>query len=394
MDGKPKGLAILGSTGSIGEQTLQVVAEQEAHFRVVGLAARRRVERLGEQARRWRPEVVAAMDLEAARLLQEELKGEGIPVLAGMEGLEAVATWPSAELVVCALSGAVGLRPLLAAIGAGKDVAVANKEPLVAAGQLVMEEVRRRGVRFLPIDSEHSAIFQCLHGEPSERIARLWLTASGGPFRQRSPEELERVTAEEALQHPTWRMGAKITIDSATLMNKGLEVIEAHWLFEVPLERIEILIHPQSIVHSLVEFVDGSILAQLDRPDMRGPIQFALTYPQRLPTRRPRLDLRQLAGLTFEPPDYRRFPCPLLAYEAARRGGTLPAVMNAANEVAVTRFLEGEIRFTDIPRLIEAVMAQHEPQPLGSLEMVLAADAWAREAARAWKTSSRKGGEP
>jgi 1-deoxy-D-xylulose-5-phosphate reductoisomerase len=286
--------------------------------------------------------------------------------------------------VVGGIAGVAGLRPLWRALNAGKHVAVANKEPLVAAGELLMAKVREQGVHFLPIDSEHSALFQCLRGEDPRHIARLWLTASGGPFRTLSWEELETVTVEQALQHPTWRMGPKVTIDSATLMNKGLEVIEAHWLFGVPVERIHILIHPQSTVHSLVEFVDGSLIAQMDRPDMRNPIQFALTYPERWPTSRPRLDLTQLRTLTFEPPDFDRFPCPLLAYEAARIGGTMPAVLNAANEVAVARFLSGEMRFTDIPRLVEAVMAQHHPQPVRDLETVLAADAWARRIAQGW----------
>jgi 1-deoxy-D-xylulose-5-phosphate reductoisomerase len=314
--------------------------------------------------------------------LRQRLPGLDCDFYHGPEGLQRLATLPEADLVVVAVSGIVGLQPLLAALDAGKDVATANKEPLVAAGQLIMEQVRRRKARFLPIDSEHSAIFQILQGQPAAAIQRLILTASGGPFRGRSRAELEKVTVEEALAHPVWNMGPKVTVDSATLMNKGLEVIEARWLFDVEASRIDIVIHPQSIVHSLVEFVDGSVLAQMDYPDMRAPIQFALTFPERLPSPRPRLNLGALDPLVFSPPDCEAFPALQLAYEAARIGGTLPAVLNAANEVAVQRFLERQIGFLDIARLVGEVMARHTVLPSPDLETILSADAWARTEAQ------------
>lgn len=374
-----KGLAILGSTGSIGMNALSVVAEHPQEFRVVGLAAGRNAARLAEQVRRFRPAVVAVETPEVAAELKARLAREAAPhILVGPEGVQAVATLPEVDLVLSAMVGAVGLAPTYAAILAGKDVALANKETLVAAGSLVMQAVREHGVALIPVDSEHSAIFQALHGHPSEEVRSLWLTASGGPFRTWSREQLAAATPKEALQHPNWAMGAKITIDSATMMNKALEVIEAAVLFSLPPERIRVFIHPQSIIHSLVEFVDGSVLAQLGWPDMRLPIAYALTYPRRLPLNGEPLDLTRVAQLTFEAPDTGRFPALALGYEAAAIGGTMPAVLNAANEVAVAAFLAGRLPFLGIPRVVAETMAAHQPEPLASLEQVLAVNDWAR----------------
>jgi len=339
----PRRLAILGSTGSIGRAALDVVRSLRASgeaFEVVGLAAHRNIELLAAQVREFRP---AAVAVAASRDAAAEALGAGAPgwhgeVLAGADGLAALAAGTGAELVLVAVSGVAGLRPTLAALDAGADVALATKEALVAGGPLIMEAAARSGRRLVPVDSEHSAIFQCLAGQSQAEVRRLWLTASGGPFRRRSPEELDAVTPQEALRHPTWSMGRKVTVDSATLMNKGLEIIEAHWLFGVPAERIEVVIHPQSLVHSCVEFVDGSVLAQIGPRDMRLPIQYALTYPRRQPAPPRPLDLRALGALEFEPPDPRRFPCLVHAREALARGGTAPAVLNAADEVAVRLF--------------------------------------------------------
>ncbi len=374
-----KGLAILGSTGSIGMNALSVVAEHPGEFRVVGLAAGRNAARLAEQVRQFRPEVVAVETPEAAAELRSRLTREAAPeILVGPEGAQAVATLPEVDLVLSAMVGAVGLAPTYAAIRAGKDVALANKETLVAAGSLVMEAVREHGVALIPVDSEHSAIFQALHGHPPEEVRSLWLTASGGPFRTWSREQLAAATPQAALKHPNWAMGAKITIDSATMMNKALEVIEAAVLFDLPPERIRVYIHPQSIIHSLVEFVDGSVLAQLGWPDMRLPIAYALTYPRRLPLNGEPLDLTRVAQLTFEPPDLERFPALALGYEAAAVGGTMPAVLNAANEVAVAAFLAGRLPFLGIPRVVADTMAAHQAEPLASLEQVLSVNDWAR----------------
>jgi 1-deoxy-D-xylulose-5-phosphate reductoisomerase len=381
--GSRKRLAILGSTGSIGQSTLAVVAEHPEEFAVVGLAAGQNVAALARQVREFRPALVSVADEAAAAALKELLLREAAPpILAGSEGAREVATATGADLVVSAMVGAVGLAPTLAAVQAGIPVALANKETLVAAGPLVMAAARARGVPLIPVDSEHSAIFQALQGQRREDIRRLWLTASGGPFRDWDRPRLETVTAREALQHPNWSMGPKITIDSATMFNKALEVIEASVLFELPVDRIAVVIHPQSIVHSLVEFVDGSVLAQLGVPDMRLPIAYALTYPRRLPLNGPPLDLCQVARLTFEAPDESRFPALKLGYAAARAGGTMPAVLNAANEVAVAAFLEARLSFLDIPRVVEAAMAAHRLEPLESLEQVLAVNDWARGFAR------------
>ncbi len=375
-----KRLAILGSTGSIGQNALAVVDEHPEEFQVVGLAAGRNVELLAEQIQRFRPALVSVQDEVAAKSLSARVGGAGAPeILWGSVGAQAVASLPEADLVLSAMVGAVGLEPTLAAIEAGKTVALANKETLVAAGPLVMERVRAKGLALIPVDSEHSAIFQSLQGQRHEDIKKLWLTASGGPFRSWTLEQLARVTPEQALKHPNWTMGAKITVDSATMMNKALEVIEASVLFGLPASRIEVCIHPQSIIHSLVEFVDGSWLAQLGRPDMRVPIAYALTYPRRLALNSTPLDLGQVARLTFEPPDFQRFPALRLGYEAAKAGGTMPAVLNAANEVAVAAFLEGRLPFLGIPRLVEETMAAHRQEPITGLEQVLAVNQWARE---------------
>jgi 1-deoxy-D-xylulose-5-phosphate reductoisomerase len=373
-----KRLAILGSTGSIGQSTLAVVAAHPEDFTVAALAAGRNVEALAEQIRRFRPELVSVQDEAAARKLQEYLPGDGAPeILWGPAGARAVAECSAADLVLSAMVGAVGLEPTLAAIEAGKPVALANKETLVAAGSLVMAAAQERGVPLIPVDSEHSAIFQAVHGQRREDVKKLWLTASGGPFRTWSRERLAQATPAQALKHPNWTMGRKITIDSATLMNKALEVIEASVLFSLPVDRVEVYVHPQSIIHSLVEFVDGSVLAQLGVPDMRLPIAYALSFPRRLPLNDASLDLGQVAALTFEAPDTDRFPGLKLGYEAARAGGTMPAVLNAANEVAVAAFLEGRLPFLGIPRTVAATMEAHSPEPLRSLAQVLQVHAWA-----------------
>jgi 1-deoxy-D-xylulose-5-phosphate reductoisomerase len=380
-------LSILGSTGSVGEQALAVAEAFPERYRVVALAAGRNLAKLAAQVRRFRPELVSVADPASVPALREQLAGARVEIAAGAEGLEAVAAHP-ADLVLAALVGAVGLAPTLAAIRAGRDIALANKEVLVMAGALVLREARARGVTLLPVDSEHSAIFQALAGQRREDVARLVLTASGGPFRGWDAARIARASVEEALRHPNWEMGPKITIDSATLMNKGLEVIEARWLFEMLPERVDVIVHPQSIVHSLVEFVDGSVLAQLGLPDMRVPIAVALAYPERLPLELPRLDLAAIARLEFEVPDRKRFPCLDLAYAALRGGEAAPAVLNAANEVAVAAFLEGRIAFPAIAAANEAVLdafaAQAGAAPLAALDEVIAADAWARARAGEW----------
>jgi len=353
------------------------VAEYPDKFAVVGLAAGKNVELLAEQVARFRPALVSVQD-EAAAARLRELVAPGPEILAGRAGALAVAT-ASVELVVSAMVGVVGLEPTLAAIRAGLPVALANKETLVAAGPLVMNLARVRGVPLIPVDSEHSAIFQALQGQHRADIRCLWLTASGGPFRSWKADRLERATAAQALKHPNWSMGPKITIDSATLMNKALEVIEASVLFGLPVDQIGVYVHPQSIVHSLVEFVDGSVIAQMGVPDMRLPIAYALNYPRRLPLNSPPLDLCRIARLTFETPDKTRFPGLALGYAAARTGGTMPAVLNAANEVAVAAFLEGRLRFPEISRVVARTMEAHEACDLTDLGQVLAVNRWARD---------------
>jgi 1-deoxy-D-xylulose-5-phosphate reductoisomerase len=380
-----KGISILGSTGSIGRNTLRVVESfGEDEFRVVALGAGRNVDVLAEQVARFLPELVSVETQEAARHLRTKLfeRDVDLPrIVVGEEGLVEVATHTQADCVVSATVGAVGFVPTLRALEAGKRVALANKETLVMAGELMTRAAQSSGAEILPVDSEHNALHQCLRGEQRAEVRRLVLTASGGPFRTKSAQEMESATVAEAMRHPTWQMGAKITIDSATLMNKGLEVIEARWLFGFGADEIDILVHPESIVHSMIELVDGSIKAQLGVTDMRHAIQYALTYPARHPCELPPLDLTQLATLHFEAPDTERFPCIALAYRALREGGTLAAAMNAANEEAVRAFLEERIALTDIPRVIERVMDEHEIKPVESLNAVLETDRAARAAA-------------
>jgi 1-deoxy-D-xylulose-5-phosphate reductoisomerase len=376
-----KRLAILGSTGSIGRSALAVVDAHRDKLRVVALAAGDNDTLLAEQIERYGPDVVAMATDEALDRLRAS--GTRLPIVAGgAAGLIAVATHPDADIVLCASSGTAGLEAVLAAIDAGKTIALANKEVLVMAGALVTAAARARGVAILPVDSEHNAIHQCLHGRPASEIRRLILTASGGPFRDYPAEALEEVTPEAALQHPTWRMGRKITIDSATLMNKGLEVIEAHWLFGVPAAQIEVVIHPQSVVHSMVELTDGSIIAQLGVTDMRLPIQYACSYPGRWAAPLPSLDLARCGRLEFHAPAHDRFPCLGLAYRALRAAGSVPVVLNAANEVAVDAFLDGRLSFSAISRVIERTMDAHERVEVQSLAVVRQADAWARSHAR------------
>jgi 1-deoxy-D-xylulose-5-phosphate reductoisomerase len=377
-----KRLAILGSTGSIGRNVLDVVRQFPERFQIVGLAAGRNLPLLAEQIRYFRPAVVSVQDRELAGELSRLLASDNhVRVVPGIAGAQEVAAATQADLVVSAMVGAVGLEPTLTAIREGIAVALANKETLVTAGALVMDAARQHNVPIIPIDSEHSAIFQAIQGNQAKDIRRLWITASGGPFLRKTREELASVTAAEALKHPNWNMGPKITIDSATLMNKGLEVIEASVLFNLPPHRIEVHVHPQSIIHSLVEYIDGSVIGQLGIPDMRVPISYALAYPERLPLNLPPLDLFQVGRLDFEPPDLERFPCLGLAFQALEEGGDMPAVLNAANEVAVAAFLQGAISFPEIARLISQVMAAHAVQPLTSLEQVLAVDRRARQAA-------------
>jgi 1-deoxy-D-xylulose-5-phosphate reductoisomerase len=372
-----KHIAILGSTGSIGQSTLAVALAHPDQISVVGLAAGRNAGVFAEQVARCRPRVVAMASAEALEkvALPPTVETSGV----GAEGLAAVATHPSVDLVLCASSGTAALEAVLAAIEAGKTVALANKEVLVMAGELVMAAAVRRGVTILPVDSEHNAIHQCLHARPRAEIRRLILTGSGGPFRGRSPEALDAVAPDAALRHPTWRMGQKITIDSATLMNKGLEVIEARWLFDVPSSQIEVLIHPQSIVHSMVEFCDGSIMAQLGITDMKLPIQYALSYPDRWAAPVPLLDLTRCGPLEFERPNFENFPCLRLAYRALEAGNGYTVVLNAANEVAVAAFLEGRLAFTSIPRVIEQAMDAHAGTAAPTLDDVRALDTWARQ---------------
>lgn len=378
-----KRLAILGSTGSIGTTTLSLVERFPDRFDIASLAAGRSIDRLAEQVRRFRPRLVAVGDEGSVRELRDRLSGFQGKILCGMEGLMAVATEESAHLVVSALVGALGLRPTLAAIEAGKDVALANKEVLVLAGELVQQAARRKGIQLFPLDSEHNAIFQAMHGHRRQDIRRVVLTASGGPFLRHSREDMRSVTIEQALQHPTWKMGSKITIDSATLMNKGLEVIEARWLFDLPPEQISVVIHPQSIVHSMVEYIDGSVLAQMGIPDMAIPISYILGWPERLPLDYlPSLDLAAAAKLEFFAPDIDRFPCLGLAYRALASQGTAPAALNAANEIAVAAFLGGTIDYFRISDVLRQVLDDHAVQPEPSLEDLLVADAWARDRAR------------
>lgn len=377
-----KQIAILGSTGSIGVSTLEIVAAHPDKFRVTALSAAKNLELCARQVRQFRPKLVALADTADIPRLRELLHGQEVEIAGGVEGLCAVATADGVQMVVAAIVGAAGLVPTAAAIRAGKDVALANKETLVTAGHLFMELVARHQVKLYPVDSEHSAIFQSIEGHRNQDITKIILTASGGPFRQTPLEQLKNVTVQDALNHPNWSMGRKITIDSATMMNKGLEVIEARWLFDAPPEKISVNIHPQSIIHSMVEYIDGCVIAQLGMPDMKAPIAYALSYPERVSTGVKPLDLTELSGLSFFKPDFERFPCLGLAYRALGEGESMPAVMNAANEVAVDAFLEGRISFLQIPHLIEQTMDRHQACNLVCIEDVLAADQWGRETAR------------
>jgi 1-deoxy-D-xylulose-5-phosphate reductoisomerase len=376
-----KKIAILGSTGSIGTSTLAVAEQFPDRFKIEAIAGGNNSELLESQIRKFRPSLAAIADAEAAESLRKKCNDMQVRIVSGVEGMIEVATAEAADITVSAIVGTAGLVPTIAAIQAGKDIALANKEVLVTAGELVMAECRRWNVRLFPVDSEHSAIFQCLHSGQRGDVKRLILTASGGPFRNHTRDDLAKVRLAEALRHPNWSMGRKITIDSATLMNKGLEVIEAHWLFGMAPEQIKVLVHPQSIVHSLVEYRDGSVVAQLGMPDMKGPIAYALSYPERLPDVSPGLDLASIATLTFQEPDHELFPCLGYAYDALKAGGSMPAVLSAANEVAVRYFLEEKIGFLDVPRVLKFVMEAHTPVTFKTVDEVLKADLWARREA-------------
>jgi 1-deoxy-D-xylulose-5-phosphate reductoisomerase len=385
-----KNVVLLGSTGSIGTSTVKVAEDLPDRIRLVALAAGNNVVLLREQTRDHRPVAISIGDPAKAG---ELAKAPGIStrVYSGPEGLLKLATLPEADIVLIAIVGTAGLKPALAAIRAGKDIAIASKEILVMAGEIVMAEARKHGVRVLAVDSEHSAIFQCLDGKPAGSVRKLWLTASGGPFRKLPREEFPNITVERALKHPSWVMGRKITIDSATLFNKGLEMIEARWLFDIGIERVGVLVHPQSIVHSMVEFVDGSMLAQLSTPDMCLPIQYALTYPDRAPSGRVHTDFAKLGSLTFEEPDAEKFPALKLARRAGETGGTLPAVLNAANEIAVEAFVNRKINFPQITETVQHVMDAHKVVAHPALEQILEADAWARR--HALESTGRFSGE-
>ena len=378
-----KNISIIGSTGSIGTQALEVVSENSETLNVVGLSTNTSIGLLEKQIEKYEPTMVCVMNKDCALILEKRLRAKGnkVLVVTGIEGLIEVATFSGIDMLLTAVSGMIGLRPTLAAIDHGIDIALANKETLVAAGKIVMAAAAEKGVAMLPVDSEHSAIFQCLMGNKHDEIDRIIITASGGPFRGKTWKQLQSVTLDQALKHPNWAMGKKITIDSATLMNKGLEVIEAKWLFDLRNEQIDVVVHPQSIIHSMVEFVDHSTMAQLGMPDMALPIQIAFFHPHRLPNQRQSLDFHQVRQLTFEEPDLKTFSCLQLAYDALEAGGSMTCVLNAANEVAVARFLNEEIHFVDIPRINSMVMEKHSVISNPSLDEVLDSDAWARQIA-------------
>ena len=373
-----RNIVVLGATGSIGQSACRVARELSGRVRMVGMSGFRNIERLAVEANSLRPDALAVPDAAAEVELRAKLDYKPVAVFTGPGGLEQLATWEGADMVLVAIVGTGGLRPTFAALEAGKDIALASKEVLVVAGELVMSAARHRGCRILPVDSEHNAIFQCLEGRDPVQVQRLILTASGGPFRSWPEDKMRAVTRQEALRHPTWRMGEKITIDSATMFNKGLEMIEARWLFDVDIARIDVVIHPQSIVHSMVEFVDGSVLAQMSHSDMRFPIQYALTWPDRIAGSLPPLEWARLARLDFEEPRYDVFPALALARQAAERGGAAPAVLNAANEVAVAEFLAGRIAFPRIWQIVTAVLEKCGHRPGGDLEALLASDLEAR----------------
>ncbi|RJQ74615.1 MAG: 1-deoxy-D-xylulose-5-phosphate reductoisomerase [Desulfobacteraceae bacterium] len=378
-----KSLAVLGATGSIGKNTLRIAARFPEQFAIKVLSAKNNVKLLAEQIGMYHPQAAAVYDAFSAAELKKILPPRTkVEILHGSDGYRSAATWKGVDTVVGAMMGAAGLPPILAAIEAGKDIALANKETLVMAGAIVTQAVARKQVRLLPVDSEHSAIFQCIQGRRSQEVDRIILTASGGPFLRTPADQFEQIVPEQALRHPNWRMGAKITIDSATLMNKGLEVIEAKWLFDTPPERIDVVVHPQSIIHSMVAFCDGSIMGQMGIPDMQGAIAYALSFPERLKLGLPLPDLTAIGALTFEPPDLKRFACLRLAFEACRKGGTLPAVLNAANEVAVEAFLARRLRFPGIAGVVQDTMAAHHNDSDPDLSAIMAADAWARRTAQ------------
>lgn len=374
-----KTLSIVGSTGSIGQNTLKIAAHLEGEFQIVALSAHSNLEKLLPQIDQFHPRCVAVFDSEKAKQLRK--LRPNLEVLEGIEGICAAAAHPDAEMTVSAMTGTLGLLPTVAAIKAGKTIALANKEALVSGGNIVMELAKKHGVSIIPIDSEHSAIFQCLQGEDITQIRRLILTSSGGPFRQKTLEELQLATLEDALKHPTWTMGPKVTIDSSTLMNKGLELIEAHWLFGVGIDKIDVVVHPQSIIHSLVEYRDGSMLAQMSEPTMIVPIQYALTFPDRKPGLLPPYDFIKNSQLTFFPPDFQKFKCLKLAFEAIKQGGSFPCFMNAANEVLVHRFLNKEISWIDIGNKLEKLMCEHQSEQLDQVEQVMVVDREARRLA-------------
>jgi len=378
-----KRLTILGSTGSIGVNTLDIVHKFPDRFEVIGLSAGLNTKLLKQQILKFRPKMVSVFNKELADSLQRELPNLSLEIVHGVEGLIQVATHPEVDQVVSAIVGAGGLIPTLSAIKTGKAIALANKESLVMAGKIMMEEAKKNHAQILPVDSEHSAIFQALLGHQKEDVHRLILTASGGPFLDLPLSRFQEVTVKQALNHPHWEMGKKITIDSASLMNKGLEVIEAHWLFNIPVEKIIVQIHPQSVVHSMVEYIDGSIIGQMGIADMRIPISYALSFPHRLNLHLPPLDFSHVGALTFLPPDPERFPCLKLAYRSIEIGETMPTILNAANEVAVNAFLEGIIKFTEVPLLLQRVMEEHEVKSVRTIEDILRADQWARERSKA-----------
>ncbi|MDI6800782.1 MAG: 1-deoxy-D-xylulose-5-phosphate reductoisomerase [Thermodesulfovibrionales bacterium] len=379
-----KNIVILGSTGSIGRNALEVISKFQERFRVVGLAAGKNISLLAEQIKKFQPKVVAVSDEKAYRDLKSEIQNtkykiQNLPeMLSGTDGICAVASMLQADIILSSIVGSAGLLPTIAAIRAGKTIALANKETLVTAGEMVMSMAEKHNAHILPVDSEHSALFQCLEKQTKDNIKKLILTASGGPFINMTAEDLNNVSPREALNHPNWSMGRKITIDSATLMNKGLEVIEAYHLFNMPVEKIDVLIHPQSIIHSIVEFKDGSYLAQLSMPDMKAPIAYALSYPERLANVIEPINWEEISGLTFKKPDTKTFPCLSFAYDAIEAGGTMPAVLNASNEIAVAAFLGGVIGFSDIPVIIKKVMDVHKLQPADDINTILEADGWAR----------------
>jgi len=378
-----KKLSILGSTGSIGQNTLAVIKQFPDLYQVEALAAGINLNVLCEQINTFNPKCVCVLDEHRANDLKRMID-KPLEIVHGIEGYQYIGSYPSSHMVVSAIVGATGLLPTLSAIQAGKDIALANKETLVMAGDIVMNAVKENNIRLLPVDSEHSAIFQCLNGNQADEMDHILLTASGGPFHNREKSTFKDIRPEDALKHPTWQMGRKISIDSATLMNKGLEVIEAHFLFNTPADRIQVVVHPQSIVHSMVAFCDGSVIAQLGIPDMKGAIAYALSYPKRLPLKQPIPDFFTMQHLDFYEPDLDKFPCLSLAYTACQQGQTYPAVLNAANEIAVSAFLDKKIGFMDIPRLIEKALNNHTPKGAMDLSYVLQADQWAREVVSKW----------